>query len=133
MRRRDPSGSFAFTLVEVVASVAIMGGVIVGLLMARSRAVKAHQAARELMTCTRLCASRVASLRAGLAGAGAGSFARPEGYRWTITPAELPKGAPEDLRAYQVHVTAPSTRASRCSVSATVWLLPTKPAEEDGP
>ena len=115
----------AFSLIEVAASVAIMGGVIVGLLLARSRSLESHRSAREIMTCTRICASRVAALRAGLAGTGEGPCSYPEGYRWTITPAELPEDATSGLRGYEVHVTAPSAgRGVGESVSATVWLVP---------
>ena len=137
MRRTDPGRpgrALAFTLVEVAASVAILGGVIAGLLIARGRSLRTHQAARELMTCRQLCAARVAAVRAGVQPSGQGIMDYPEGYRWSVTAPELPEDAPERLCAYRVTVRAPAWgRAEVPSVSATVWMLPTQTNGEGTP
>lgn len=98
----------AFTLVEVVASLAILGVVIVGLMAARDRAAAAHAAASQMMTCTRLCASQAAALRAGEAFEGRGRFDAPEGYEWRIERRPAPYSDMPRLRAYEVTVLPPS-------------------------
>jgi len=120
MRRADRN-SRGFTLLEVVASVAILGGVIVGLLAVRQRAQHACRLAHEMMTCTRLCASRVALLRTGEPAEGAGDFACPKGYTWHVTREALPPNAPDGLAAFRVRVSAASGDDAS-SVSVAVWL-----------
>jgi type II secretory pathway pseudopilin PulG len=140
---RRPRG---FTLVEVAASVAILGGVILGILVARNRALTAHAEADQILACTRLCAAQVAALRAGFASEGEGKFVTPSGkYEWRITAFALPKDAAStDLTAYLVTVRpAPLPRDSATGdpassqddeqpdepglASAILWL-PAKPA-----
>ena len=127
-RRRVPL--CGFTLVEVAVSIAILGSVIVGLLVARGRSQHAFRVAKEVMICTRLCASRVAALRARLIGEGAGESLNPEGYSWRITRTVLPDGAPDGLQAYEVSVMAPASHADAGSVLVTVWL-PRETADQE--
>jgi hypothetical protein len=138
--------------VEVAASVAILGGVILGILVARNRALAAHAEADQMLSCTRLCAEQVAALRAGLAGAGGGEVATPSGrFEWRITistMAEDPTTAA--LTAYHVtvrparvfsdHAAADSAPAQADAddeiddprgASVTLWLPPKPvPAKE---
>lgn len=135
-----------FTLLEVAASVAILGGVILGILVARNRALEAHTQADQILACTRLCAAEVAGLRAGFAGEGEGVFVTPSGrYEWRITASALPEGAPATaLTAYEVTVrpapvaledatddSAPPQVVEQpdeqCVASAILWL-PARPA-----
>jgi hypothetical protein len=92
--------------VEVAASVAILGGVILGILVARNRALTAHAEADQILACTRLCAAQVAALRAGFAGDGEGELVTPSGkYEWRITSFALPEDATATaLTAYVVTV-----------------------------
>jgi type II secretory pathway pseudopilin PulG len=104
-----------FTLVEVAASVAILGGVILGILIARNNAMAAHGEADQILVCTRLCAAQVAALRAGCAGEGEGRFVTPSGtYQWRITLS----APPED-----------STAAALTAYEVAVW--PAAPASDD--
>ena len=127
--RRFRLGSRAFTLLEAVAALAILGGVIVGLLLSRQRALDAARSARELLTCTRLCASRLALLRAGQLAEGEGDFASPEGFSWRVETATLPDDAPEGLAAFRVSVSPPSADAAS-GAAATVWLR--APTDDEG-
>ena len=111
-----------FTLVEVMASVAILAGVIVGLLVARASALQTCQLAQELMTCTRLCATQAAALRADLLGEGAGEFDSPKGYAWKTVREALPEDFPKGLQAFKITVLPPSRR-DEAAVSVTVWRL----------
>jgi type II secretory pathway pseudopilin PulG len=144
--RRSVRGPLGFTLVEVAASVAILGGVIVGILVTRNNALAAHAEAGQILACTRMCAAQVAALRAGYAGEGEGVFVTPSGtYEWRITASALPEEATSPaLTAYDVTV-RPATPArgdatgdsaspqpveqpdEQCSASAMLWL-PAKPA-----
>lgn len=104
--RRVRCGPRAFTLVEVAASVAILGSVILGILLARNRALEAHAEADQILACARLCATQVAALRAGCADLGKGEWETPSGrYEWRIRPAALPEDAASmALRAFEVSV-----------------------------
>ncbi len=108
------------TLVEVAVSVAILGGVIAGILAARGRAFAAQRAAEATLTSVRLCAAKAAEFRAGLASVGEGDIESPKGYRWTIRPATLPEGVPRTLAAYEVRV-QPADSAED-GVSVPVWV-----------
>jgi hypothetical protein len=127
--------------VEVAASVAILGGVILGILVARNNALEAHTQADQILACTRLCAAEVAGLRAGFAGEGAGVIATPAGtYEWRITASAVSEDAAvTDLTAYEVTVrpaavpldnatedSMPSQAVEQpdeqCVASATLWL-----------
>ena len=134
MRPPDAHARAAFTLIEVAAALAILGGVIASLLAARTRAMRTHYAARDTMACTRICADLAAHLRAGLAGTGTGVSSRPPGYRWAITIAEVPEDAPPGLLGYQVCVTpaSPDSAASAASVSAVVWVRPSQGPPKEG-
>ncbi len=140
----------AFTLVEVAASVAILGGVIVGILVARNNALEAHTQADQILACTRLCAAQVAGLRAGFAGEGGGVFVTPSGtYEWRITASAISEDATAAaLTAYEVTVrpaavsfdnaTGDSVSAQaveqpdeQCVASAILWL-PAKSAPARG-
>ena len=109
----------AFTLVEVVASVAILGLVVSGLLLARVRAQRAFSVAREVTICTELCASRVSALRAGLAGKGEGEFVDLRGYTWRIVEQAKEEGTPDGLSKFEVQVMPPSGMEG---ATATIWL-----------
>ena len=102
-------------------SVAIMGGLIVGLLLARARGERTHAMANEMLACTEICASQVAALRADIAREGQGTFAYPQGYEWSIVRTALPDNAPKRLRAYEVSVRPPAG-GETSGVSAVVWL-----------
>ena len=148
--KRAFCGPRGFTLVEVAASVAILGGVIVGILVARNNALVAHAEAGQILACTRLCAAQVAALRAGYAGEGEGVFVTPSGtYEWRITASALPEDTTSTaLTAYDVTVW-PATPArdnatadsaspqaveqpdEQCVASAILWL-PAKPAPAKG-
>jgi len=144
--RRPLRGPRGFTLVEVAASVAILGGVIMGILVARNRALEAHAEAGQILACTRLCAAQVAALRAGFAREGAGEIVTPYGaYEWRITASAVQEdSASAALTAYEVTVrpaavvldnaTGDSTTSKvieqpdeECFASAILWL-PAKPA-----
>ena len=118
-RRPDGMTRWAFTLVEVAASVAIVGIVVTGLLLARVRAQRAFGVARTVTICSELCASRISALRAGLAGEGAGEFVNPEGYTWQIVERAMDESAPEGVRGFEVHVMPPSGAEG---AAATIWL-----------
>lgn len=117
-RARRPAG---LTLLEVVVSIAILGGVMVGVLKIRHRAQEMARIARENMTCTRLCAAQVALLRSGEVGEGQGTCDHSQAYNWTVTLEPLPEGAPKGLSAYRVLVSPPSADVS-AGASAVVWL-----------
>ena len=120
-----------FTLVEVAASVAILGGVIVALLAARGRSVEAHAAALRAMTASRLCASQAALLRAGLVSEGRGGFPQSPGYSWAIRRQPLTDDMPAGLRAYEVTVSPPA--ATETGVSVRVWMFVPSDVEEKRP
>jgi hypothetical protein len=86
--------------------VAILGGVIVALLVARNNALAAHIEADQILACTRLCAAQVAALRAGAASEGQGRLMTPSGiYIWRITRSVIPpEAAATDLAGYDVAV-----------------------------
>ena len=133
MRRSEggASQSHGLTLVEVAVSVAILGGVIVGLLLARARAQESYNTANEVMISTRLCASQVARLRARLADEGEGVFSQPSGYTWRIARSALPD-AECGLDAYEIHVT-PASGEEAGGASVTLWLLSPVTPERSGP
>jgi prepilin-type N-terminal cleavage/methylation domain-containing protein len=110
-----------FTLVEVVASLAILGAVVVGLLTLRDRATAAHAAAAQMLTCTRLCSTKAAELRAGRAFEGRGTFDAPEGYEWRIERLVPPYADMPRLAAYEVIVLPPSGDA-KVSSRIVLWL-----------
>ncbi len=145
-------GPRGFTLVEVAASVAILGGVIVGILVARNNALTAHAEANQILACTRLCAAQVAALRGGFAREGEGVFVTPSGtYEWRITCSAPPAATTATaLTAYEVVVwpaapaAPPADEAAGdapppavepldepCAASATLWL-PAKHAPAQG-
>jgi type II secretory pathway pseudopilin PulG len=108
--RRFLCGPRGFTLVEVAASVAILGGMILGILVARNNALEAHARADQILSCTRLCAGQVAALRAGCVGAGQGWLVAPSGtYEWRITVS----APPED-----------STATALAPYNVAVWPAP---------
>lgn len=119
-RRTPASPRDGLTLVEVAVSVAILGGVIAGILVARARAFAAQHTAESMMTCVRLCAGKTAEFRAGLAAVGEGDFDCPKGYRWTIRAAALPDSVPRNLAAFEVRVFP--TNAEDIGVTAPVWI-----------
>jgi len=122
-----------FTLIEVAASIAILGGVIAGLLVARTRAQETCRAAKEVMICTRSCAARVAALRARLVAEGEGEVLDAEGYSWRITRTVLPEDAPDGLEAFDVLVTAPPHAVNPGSALITIWLPSRSDDEESLP
>ena len=109
------------TLIEVALSVAILGGVIAALLVARSRAMQAHMIANEMMTCTRLCATQVGALRAGVIKEGEGNFKTPTGYRWSIKRLTLDETMPKGLIAFEVHIIPPA-HDDEAGVTVVLWL-----------
>lgn len=130
--RFPTAGRRGFTLVEVVVSVAILGGVIVGLLLARNRALAAHAAANEVMTCTSLCAAKVSALRAGLDGEGHGEIVQDgRRYEWRIAAARVPEKSAAELEGYEVRVrpspgsmaeSEPAATDDARAVTVTLWL-----------
>lgn len=114
------------TLVEVAVSVAIMGGVITGILVARARAFAAQQTAESTLTCVRLCSAKSSEFRAGLAFVGEGDFDSPKGFHWIIRSAPLPDASPQSLAGYEVFV-HPAGFAEN-GVTAPVWINVGKPA-----
>ena len=121
----------SFTLIEVAVSIAILGGVIAGMLVARGRALANSRAAQEIMTCTRLCASRVAAFRAGLVAEGEGAAAHASGYSLRITRGTLPDDAPPGLEAYEISVTAPPSLGENAgSVTVVVWRRSAEQSEK---
>jgi len=122
----------AFTLVEVVASAAILGGVVAGLLVARGRALEIARAAQERLHCGRLCGAQVAALRAGLIGEGEGEFATSPGYIWRVMRISLPEQTPRHLAAYEVSVLPPSQREED-KFALTIWRFETTGATGGAP
>ncbi len=120
--RRPAERRAAFTLVEVMVSVAIIGSVLAGLLVARGRSVEAHRVAVETMTAARLCSSQAALLRADLLGEGSGTFDNPAGYTWQVRRTDPPEAAPQGLLSFEVSV-APPSGGTGSSAALTVWLL----------
>ena len=122
------------TLVEVAVAVAILGGVIVGLLLARARAQESYNIANEVMTSTRLCASQVARLRARLVDEGEGVFSQPSGYTWRIARSAAPdvEGAAGGLDVYEIHV-IPASGEEAGGASVTLWLLSPATPKGSGP
>jgi len=95
-------------MVEVVAALAIAGGVIVGVLFARDRAVTACASARATMASARIGASLAARLRVGEIGEGAGVVEEQGEFGWWIVRDALASGAPETVRAYTIEVLPPN-------------------------
>ena len=115
-------GRGSFTLIEVAVSIAILGGVIAGMLVARGRALANARLAQETMTCSRLCASRVAAFRAGLVAQGEREVSNAQGYSLRITRGTLPDDAPAGLEAYEISVTAPPSIGEKAgSVTVVIW------------
>jgi len=110
-----------FTLVEVVASLAILGAVVVGLLTLRDSATAAHAAAAQMLTSTRLCSSKAAELRAGRAFEGRGRYESPEGYEWRVEQLVPPHADMPQLKAYAVTV-LPPTGDEKVSSRVVLWL-----------
>lgn len=117
-RAAAPHRHSGFTLLEVVVALALLGGVMAGLLAARVRAQHAHAVADQMMTCTRLCADRVAAFRAGVVDAGEGEFPSPAGYHWRI--AGVSGETPKDVAAYEI-VVYPIDESSEAAVRVVVW------------
>ena len=128
MRRVPRTDRRAFTLIEVAASVAILGGVLAGALALRARARQAAYAAQETQTCAALCADRVAALRGGVTGVGRGSFRTPRGYRWSIRA--LRSAEATSSRRYEVSVRPPSGEAEN-GATVVVWVYRRADAEEE--
>ena len=115
-------GRWSFTLIEVAVSIAILGGAITGMLVARGRALANARLAQEIMTCSRLCASQVAAFRAGLVAQGEREVSQAQGYSLRITRGTLPDDAPAGLEAYEISVTAPPLPGEKAgSVTVVVW------------
>jgi len=119
-RRRPARRCAALTLVEVAVSVAILGGVIAGILVARARAFEAQRTAESMMTCVRLCAGKAAEFRAGLATVGEGDFDCPKGYRWSIRATALPDSMPRSIAGFEV--SAFPADSEEIGVTAPVWI-----------
>ena len=115
----------AFTLLEVIVSIAILGGVITALLVARSSAQETHLIAAEMMTATRLANSIAAQVRAGVQPVGEGAYKEPFGYRWRVTALPTPDGGRKELRMYEVRV-GPQAHETQAAVTLQVWLLDQK-------
>jgi len=111
-----------FTLLEVIVSIAILGGVITALLVARSSAQETHLIAAQMLTATRLAASRAALLRAGALGPGEGELTEPSGYRWRVTAIPPAEGGRKDVRMYDLRVW-PEAHEAEAGVSLHVWIL----------
>lgn len=123
MRPNSRSGPRAFTLVEVVAALALLGAVSATLLVAVGHATHAGgQAVRTLRTTT-LCASEVAALRAGLTSEGEAPCEEAPGYHREIAELAPDGQAPQALRAYLITVTSPTGDPAE-TTEVTVWLPP---------
>ncbi len=127
----DRVGARAFTLIEVVAALAIIGGAIVGLLALRERAQQNAVLAREVFTSARLCASCVDAFRAGILDLGEGEFEAAPGYGWSIAEEAAPTDAPTGLGAYRVNVSGPSGVESGASV--VLWRFEPERLSEASP
>jgi len=114
--------SAGFTLLEVIVSIAILGGVITALLVARSNAQETHLIASQMLTATRLASSRAALLRAGTMGPGEGAFIEPVGYRWRVTAIPPVEGGRKDVRMYVLTVW-PEAHEVEAGVTMHVWVL----------
>ena len=112
----------AFSLLEVIVSIAILGGVITALLVARSRAQETHIIAAQMLTATRLAASRAALVRGGTLGPGEGEFKEPSGFRWRVTAIPPVEGGAKDLRMMEVSVW-PESHEAEAGVTLHVWVL----------
>jgi len=117
--RAGRSAGSAFTLLEVLAAVAILGGVVVGVLLACQRARGVGVSANTTMTCARLCASLAARARRPGADLDEARFETPAGYTWFVTPESLPEGAPKGLEALRVSVVPVQGEGRGASV--VVW------------
>lgn len=122
LRRLPGARRRAFTLLEVVVSIAILGGVITALLVARSQAQEKHAIAAQTLTAARLASSQAALLRAGAVGPGEGTFAGSAGYRWRATAVSPTEGVSKDLRKYELRVWAES-HEEETAVTLHVWRL----------
>jgi len=124
MRLGEPvrfRGRSGLTLLEVVLSIAILGGVVVGVLKIRQRAQESAQLARGNLICTRLCADQAALLRAGELGEGEGSCDHPQPHVWTVAREPLADDMPKGLSAYRVSV-RPDSDDTTAAASVVVWI-----------
>ena len=112
----------ALTLVELGASVAILGAVIASLLVARVRAQRTLAEARDMDACTELCGSVVAAVRAGVISEGEGTSSSVEGGRWLVRKTDPPDDAPDGLAAYEVTVRAERETGPEPEATVIVWL-----------
>jgi len=135
MRRNSRQGNRrmnAFTMVEVVAALAIAGGVIVGLLFARDRAVETCASARATAASARLCAALAARVRAGEIRESAGVAEEHGEFLWRVVTEGRPAAAPEAVRAYKVEVLPPNGDTLNGCI-ARVWRYEPGETEETAP
>ena len=130
MRARLHNRRDGFTLLEVAVSVAILGGVLGGMLVAQSRATLAFGVARDTLSGATLCASRVAALRAGVAGPGQGVFTAPSGFRWSVRRLDDLRPGAAGLEKYEVTVTPPSGERAAIAL-AVVWVFRNPEPEQE--
>ena len=135
MRRNSRQGNRrinAFTMVEVVAALAIAGGAIIGLLFARDRAVETCASARMTATSARLCAGLAARVRAGEIGESAGVAEEHGEFRWRVVAEGRPTAAPEAIRTYRIEVLPPNGDTLNGCI-AGVWRYEPGETEETAP
>ncbi len=128
MNRRGCHYRRAFTLIEVVVSIAILAMVVIGLMGARGRALRAVATARDTMACARLCAGQAAAVRAGILTEGKGEL--EGGYAWEVAEVEVAGQVGAELRGYEVTLSAPDGRREG-RTSLTVWLALCAAEDED--
>ncbi len=103
---------------------AIMGLVIVGLLVARIRAQQDHQAARQLLAATALCASKLDELKLGLLEEGSREIAGSGGFTYQVVKHPWQEGDELRLRRFDIAVRPPGPSLSDIDVNVTIWLPP---------
>lgn len=118
--RTDSRGTFGFTLVEVLTAVAILGGVIALLLVARNNALHTYAEAAQAQRCAQLCASQAAAFRAGEVFAGNGEFESAPGYKWVIEEIPAPDEAVSTIHAYRIRVLSPSQK-EEATAEVVLW------------
>ena len=129
-RKPVPLGRQAFTLVEVLASVAIFATVIISLMVARVRAQADHNIARRLLTATAYCKSMAGELRLGRLDEGTRVMPDSGGFVYSLRRQTRPDEEGPNLQRYELSVSPPGGDVTEAGLRVQLWIRP--PAGREG-